>query len=307
MKLATLKNLWQQPLVRAGILHIALLLSGWAVARGIASMLSLSVSVLGILLGYAVINIALTGWLLRRRVEIEPEVDQTADALAEFADDPLGGIIGDSKARLAKARKKVGRQAAMYQPLDRLVRQTRKIERRLALEPDLRAAFSPGLSQDLPLIAATAEQYVGLAGQELSPVQNERMIVAEGVLREAGDRLEGLLDSDGKVDAPVIGLIRMDTNAEVLAERLSTDTNGAAKRASAARVSHALRQAVRAADEAFATVLQSAATRVDEMVAGEEAALPDDAPAIVEAAEAFADQASELNKRTLRKKIRELM
>ena len=307
MKLATLKNLWQQPLVRAGILHIALLLSGWAVARGIASMLSLSVSVLGILLGYAVINIALTGWMLRRRVEIEPEVDQTADALAEFADDPLGGIIGDSKARLAKARKKVGRQAAMYQPLDSLVRQTRKIERRLALEPDLRAAFSPGLSQDLPLIAATAEQYVGLAGQELSPVQNERMIVAEGVLREAGDRLEGLLDSDGKVDAPVIGLIRMDTNAEVLAERLSTDTNGAAKRASAARVSHALRQAARAADEAFATVLQSAATRVDEMVAAEEALLPEDAPAIVEAAEAFAAQASELNKRTLRKQIRELM
>ena len=307
MKLATLKNLWQQPLVRAGILHIALLLSGWAVARGIASMLSLSVSVLGILLGYAVVNIALTGWLLRRRVEIEPEVDQTADALAEFADDPLGGIIGDSKARLAKARKKVGRQAAMYQPLDRLVRQTRKIERRLALEPDLRAAFSPGLSQDLPLIAATAEQYVGLAGQELSPVQNERMIVAEGVLREAGDRLEGLLDSDGKVDAPVIGLIRMDTNAEVLAERLSTDTNGAAKRASAARVSHALRQAARAADEAFATVLQSAATRMDEMVAGGEALLPEDAPAIVEAAEAFAVQASELNKRTLRKQIRELM
>ena len=307
MKLATLKNLWQQPLVRAGLLHIALLLSGWVIARGIASMLSLSVSVLGILLGYAVINIALTGWLLRRRAEIEPEVDQTADALREFAEEPLGATIGDAKARLAMARKKIGRQTAMYQPLDRLVRQTRKIERRLALEPDLRTAYSPGLNQDLPLIADTAEQYVVLAGQELSPAQNERMVVAEGVLREAGDRLENLLESDGKVDAPVIGLIRMDTNAEVLAERLSADTNNAAKRAAAARVSHALRQAARAGGEAFADDLQSAATRVDEMAVGDELTLPDNAATIVEAAETFAAEASEANEKVLRRQVRKLL
>ncbi len=307
MKLATVKNLWQQPLFRAGLLHIALLGSGWAIASGIASMLSLSVSVLGILLGYAVINIALTGWLLRKPAEIEPELDQTADALAEFADDPLGATIGDAKARLAKARKKVGRQAAMYQPLDRLVRQTRKIERRLALEPELRAKFSPGLSQDLLLIATTAEQYVGLAGQDLSPAQNERMIVAEGVLREAGDRLEGLLDTDGKVDAPVIGLIRMDTNAEVLAERLSADTNGAAKRATAARVSHALKQAARAAEDGFASDLHRAAVRVDELALGSELVLPDNSTEIVEAAEALVTEASEANEKLLRKQIRKLL
>ena len=307
MKLTTLKNLWQQPLVRAGMLHVALLLSGWAVASGIASMLSLSVSVLGILLGYAVINIALTGWLLRRRSEIEPEVDQTADALAEFAEEPLGAAIGDAKARLAKARKKVGRQAAMYQPLDRLVRQTRKIERRLALEPDLRATFSPGLSQDLPLIATTAEQYVGLAGHDLAPAQTERMIVAEGVLREAGDRLENLLDSDGKVDAPVIGLIRMDTNAEVLAERLSADTNNAAKRATAARVSHALRQAARGADESLAEDLKNGAVRVDAMAGAQEVAFMDNAPEIIEAAEAFTSDASESAEKALRKQIRKLL
>jgi len=307
MKLTTLKNLWQQPLVRAGMLHVALLLSGWAVASGIASMLSLSVSVLGILLGYAVINIALTGWLLRRRSEIEPEVDQTTDALAEFAEDPLGATIGDAKARLAKARKKVGRSAAMYQPLDLLVRQTRKIERRLALEPDLRAGFSASLRQDLPLIADTAEQYVSLSGQDLSPVQNERMIVAEGVLREAGDRLESLLDGDGKVDAPVVGLIRMDTNAEVLAERMSADTNGAAKRAAAARVSHALKQAARKTEDGFASDLHRAAVRVDGMADGEQAELPENAPAIIDAAEALVAETSETNEKLLRKQIRKLL
>lgn len=307
MKLATLNNLWQQPLVRAGLLHIALLAVGWAIANGIASALSLSVSVLGILLGYAVINIALTGWLLRRRVEVEPELDQTADALAEFADDPLGATIGDAKARLAMARKKVGRKTAMYQPLDRLVRQTRKIERRLALEPDLRAGFSTGLSQDLPLIADTAEQYVGLAGQDLTPAQNERMIVAEGVLREAGDRLEALLKGDGKVDAPVIGLIRMDTNAEVLAERLSADTNDAAMRATAGRVSHALRQAARASNDILGPDLSRAAVRVDEMAGGEGAGLPDHASAIIAAAEAFVAEGSEANEKVLRKQVRKLL
>jgi len=148
---------------------------------------------------------------------------------------------------------------SQYRPdglVARLVRQTRKIERRLALEPDLRPVFAPNITQDLPLIATTAEQYVALAGQELPAAQNERMIVAEGVLREAGDRLERLLNNDGHIDAPVVGLIRMDTNAEVLAERLSADTADAAKRANAARLSHALRQASRGAEDAKRSLMQ---------------------------------------------------
>lgn len=282
----SLQNLWQQPLVRAAIIHVALLGSGWLIASMIARALGLSVSLLGILLGYALVNIALTGWLLRRRVEVEPENDAAAEALAEFGDDPLGAMIVDAKDRLAKARKRVGRQAAMYQPLDRLVRLTRKIERRLALEPDQRAGFSRSLSEDLPLIATTAEQYVGLAGQDLTPDQNARMIVAEGVLREAGDRLESLLKSEGKVDAPVIGLIRMDTNAEVLAERLSADTDAATRRAAAARVSHALRQAARSADEAFAQDLRRAADAIDSRVGSEDGWIPEDASNLIAAAEA---------------------
>ena len=300
MQMSTLKNLWQQPLIRAGLIHLALLGGGWAVAAGIASMLSLSVSVLGILLGYAVVNIALTGWLLRRRQEVEAVADSTADALAEFAEDPLGALIGDAKDRLAKARKRVGRKAAMYQPLDRLVRLTRKIERRLALELELRTAFSRSLNQDLPLIATTAEQYVGLVGQDLSAAQNARMIVAEGVLREAGDRLERLSVSDGKIDAPVIELIRMDTSAEVLAERMSADTDGATRRAAAARVSHALRQAARSVGDDLAGDLRTVALAVDEHAAAEDGALPDDATALIEAAEAVIAEPSDAGEVVLR-------
>jgi len=307
MTLAHAKTLWHQPLFRAALLHIALLGSGWAIATAIASILSLSVSILGILLGYAVVNIALTGWLLRRRPESEPELDQTADALSEFAEEPLGSTIGVAKDRLAKARKKVGRRAAMYQPLDRLVRQTRKIERRLALEPDLRPVFAPNITQDLPLIATTAEQYVALAGQELPAAQNERMIVAEGVLREAGDRLERLLNNDGHIDAPVVGLIRMDTNAEVLAERLSADTADAAKRANAARLSHALREASRGAEDAIAKDLENAARRVDELANDDSARLPENMTAIIDAANMHSDDPSDVHQKALRKEIRKLL
>jgi len=236
----------------------------------IARALGLSVSVLGILLGYAVVNVMLTGWLLRRRESSEPEVDATAEALAGFAEEPLGAVIGDSKDRLAKARKRVGRQTAMYQPLDKLVRLTRKIERRLALEPELRSEFSRTLTDDLPLIADTAEQYVDLANQELSDKQNTTMIVAEGVLREAGDRLETLSKSEGRMDTPVIGLIRMDTNTEVLAERLSADTDVATRRAAAARVSHALRRAAKASE---VKEFERAASEIDTMVSADEAQL----------------------------------
>jgi len=299
-----MKSLWAHPLFRAATLHLGLLSTGWLIAWMIARTLGLSVSLLGILLGYAVINIALTGWLLRRRDDVEPEIDRTAEALSEFADEPLGALIGGSKDRLAKARKRVGRSAAMYQPLDRLVRLTRKIERRLALEPDLRAGFSKSLSDDLPLIATTAEQYVGLAGQELTADQNARMIVAEGVLREAGDRLEALAKSEGDTDTPVIGLIRMDTNAEVLAERLSADTDGATRRAAAARVSHALRQAARTADEAFAADLRIAAGRIDERATADGGTLPDGAADLITAAEAMTANPSSEQETALRKKIK---
>jgi len=171
----------------------------------------------------------------------------------------------------------------------------------------LRAEFSPSLGEDLPLIATTAEQYVGLAGQDLSAAHNERMIVAEGVLREAGDRLEGLLNGEGKVDAPVIGLIRMDTNAEVLAERMSADTNDAARRATAARVRHALKLAARVAEDGFASDLHRAAVRVDEIALDEAVTVPDNAAAIIEASEKLVNEASEANEKALRRQIRKLL
>lgn len=306
MSMSTLRTLWQQPLIRAALIHIALLGSGWAIASGIASMLSLSVSVLGILLGYAVVNIALTGWLLRRRAVVEPEPDATADALAEFADEPLGVVIIDAKERLAMARKRVGRHTAMYQPLDRLVRLTRKIERRLAVEPELRPSFARSLNQDLPLIATTAEQYVGLAGQDLSVEENDSLMVAEGVLREALDRLETLSESDGKIVPPVISQIRMDTSTEVLAERMSADPDDAAKRATAARVSHSLRQAARSAADDFAGDLRRAADRVDEMTSNAGGA-PANAVAIIDAAEAQVADASDASEKALRKQIRKVL
>jgi hypothetical protein len=137
----------------------------------------------------------------------------------------------------------------------------------------------------LPLIAATAEQYVALAGQELSAAENARLVVAEGVLREAGDRLEALSSSDGKVDAPVIGLIRMDTHSEVLAERLSANTEDAAHRATAARVSHALRRAAKTVDDEFGVMLREKAVAFDALPVGE-GSLVAEASEIVRAAEA---------------------
>ncbi len=300
----SLKSLWRQPLVRAALIHIGLLGTGWLVASMIARTLGLSVSLLGILLGYAVVNVVLTGWLLRRRATPEPpETDATAEALAEFGDEPLGAVIGDAKGRLAKARKRVGRQAAMYQPLDKLVRLTRKIERRLALEPEFRGTFARTLSDDLPLIADTAEQYVDLAGQDLPDDQNARMIVVEGVLREAGDRLETLSKSEGRMDTPVIGLIRMDTNAEVLAERLSADTDAATRRATAARVSHALKQAARSVDEGFAGDLRIAADKIDALSGGDGGALVKDSPSLIAAAEGVVIELSPEREAQLRKQI----
>ena len=299
----SLKSLWQQPLIRAALIHIGLLVTGWLIVTMIARTLGLSVSLLGILLGYAVVNVALTGWLLRKRVEPEPETDATAESLVEFACEPLGAVINDAKSRLAKARKRVGRQTAMYQPLDKLVRLTRKIERRLALEPELRGEFARTLSDDLPLIAETAEQYVDLAGQDLSDGQNARMIVAEGVLREAGDRLETLSKSEGRMDAPVVGLIRMDTNAEVLAERLSTDTDAAIRRAMAARVSHALRRTARSVDEVFAADLRIAADKIDGLAGEDNAALAEDSPSLILAAEGVAAELSPERETVLRKQI----
>lgn len=248
MNRAAITSLLRHPLARAAALHLGLLGGGWALAAGIASVLGLSVSLLGLLLGYGVVNIGLTAWLLRRRPVIE-EPDETADALAAFADEPLGSMIAGAKARLAKARRKVGRNAPMYRTLDRLVRTTRRIERRLALDAELRPAFTRSLGQDLPLIAETAEQYVDVATGDLSGADAARMSVAEGVLREAAERLDRLADSDGRIDAAGIGLIRMDAHAEVLAERLSADPVEAARRAEAARLTHLLRRAAKVTDE----------------------------------------------------------
>ena len=290
MDRAAIMTLFRHPLARAAAIHLGLLGGGWAVAAGIASVLGLGVSLLGILLGYGVVNIGLTAWLLRRRPALDAEPDETADALAAFADEPLGGLIAGALARLVKARRGVGRQSPMYRTLDRLVRTTRKIERRLALDADLRPAFARSLGQDLPLIAETAEQYVGVQGGDgLAEIQTARMDVAEGVLREAADRLDRLLEGDGKIDAANIGLIRMDAHAEVLAERLSADPGEAAQKAAAARVAHTLRRAARTVDDSVLTSdLKRVAGEIDALDGpGLRQFLNRDAEALTKAAEAL--------------------
>lgn len=289
------------------MLHAALLGGGWLVARGVAGLLGVSVSVLGILLAYAVVNVALTAWLLTRRLarELPEPPDPAVEALSAFGEEPLGTLIAENKDRLAKSRRAVGRQAAMYQPLDRLVRLSRKIERRLALEPDLRPAFSRALSQDLPLIAETAEHYVRLSRQDLPEEQSDRLIVAEGVLREAADRLDRLSDSDGKVDAAHIGLIRMDTNAELLAERMAANTGDAARRATAARVAHALRRAAKFVEEPLAEWLRAAADRVETEAVREGGITlnPSEASVIIEVAEAVCEDANSVAVEMLEKHV----
>ena len=88
---------------------------------------------------------------------------------------------------------------------------------------------------------------------------------------------------------------------------MSADTNGAAKRAAAARVSHALKQAARKTEDGFASDLHRAAVRVDGMADGEQAELPENAPAIIDAAEALVAETSETNEKLLRKQIRKLL
>lgn len=258
------RRLWSRSLSRAGLIHLGLMAGAAVLAALVSWPLGFGVSLTGVLILYGLASIGFSAWLMREKA-VEEEEDEEALALAAFAEEPLGILIADARDRLASARRRVGRDATMYQPLHRLVRTTRKIERRLALKPELRPHLSRVLTQQLPLIATTAEQYVGLQGQPLSDEQAERLIVAEGVLREAGDRMTELAEAESKPDGAMVGLIRMDANAEVLANRLSADMDSVTMRAAALRGSHALRQAAKSADERLASQMRGAADRIDRL------------------------------------------
>ena len=295
--------------MRAGLVHLALLAGAIVLAALIAFPLGFGLSAFGVLALYGIASVGLTVWLTGQDPDDEDESE--AAALAAFAEEPLGTLIADAKDRLASARREVGRDATMYQPLNRLVRVTRKIERRLALRSELRPHFNRVLTQRLPLIATTAEQYVRLCGESLSDEQAERLIVAEGVLRESGDRLEQLAQADSKPDDAIVGLIRMDANAEVLAERLSADMDAVTARAAALRAAHALHKSAKSAEDRLASQMRGAAARIERLAGEDSPALrrfvETDLSSLVAASEAVAGSKDTASEEALRGHLRRLV
>ena len=258
---AALGRMWGRPAGRAVLIHTTMLATALAVALGLASLVGLGVSSFGVLVLYGLGSVALTARMLR----VPPVPDPDEAAMAAFAAEPLGEMLAETRDRLAAARKGVGRDAPLYRTLDRLVRCVRRIERRLALEPEMRPVLSRQLRERLPLVAATAEQHVRLSRG--SPEETGRLLAAEGVLREALDSLDGLSRLEGRPDRAGIGAIRMEASAEALAERLDADMGEAAGRAAVMRAAHALRLAARAADAPFDLRLKGGASRLEDRAA----------------------------------------
>ncbi len=204
----------------------------WAVAWGMGT----GISVLAILLIHILISAYLT-----TEPEATPEPDSEAAALAEFAETPLGALMNTSREQLATARRGIGRDAVMYRPLDRLVRATRKVEKRLALDPAARPALNRVILRELPLVASTAKQYVAMQGKEA--VDAARLTTTEGILRDAAERIEALATAEPGPEGAVIGLARLDADAEVLADYMATDLGAARGRAEVLRIAHRLEKA----------------------------------------------------------------
>ena len=204
----------------------------WAVAWGMGT----GISVLAILLIHILISAYLTA-----EPQVDPAPDEEEAALAEFAETPLGALMNTSREQLATARRSIGRDAVMYRPLDRLVRATRKLERRLALDPAARPALNRVILRELPLVASTAKQYVAMQGREA--IDDTRLTTTEGILRDAAERVEALVTAEPGPQGAVIGMARLDADAEVLADYMATDLGAARGRAEVLRIAHRLEKA----------------------------------------------------------------
>ncbi len=260
----TFHKLWARTLPRAAMIRLGLLAAAVVVAALLAGLLGIGMSAMEVLVLYVGAETLFSAWHNRKPPDVP---DEEARALEAFALEPLGGLVGDAREQLMQARRGVGREATMYRPLDRLVRVTRKLERRLALEPALRPELNRTLTRELPLVATTATQYVRLRDEPLSPAQSEKLLSAEGVLREAADRLEGLSGLNARPDGPVIGVVRLDANAEVLADYMAADMKAVTGKAVELRGVHALEMAAKNAAPEMAEAMRAAA-RVIEADAG---------------------------------------
>ena len=204
----------------------------WAIAWGTGT----GVSVIAVLIIHILISAYLTA-----EAEVEPEPDAETAALDAFGVTPRGALMDGAREQIAAARRGIGRDAVMYRPLDRLVRGTRKVERRLALDPGARPALNRVITRELPLVASTAQQYVAMQGKEA--VDEARLTTIEGILRDAAERIEALATAEPGPEGAVIGLARLDADAEVLADYMATDLGAARGRAEVLRIAHRLEKA----------------------------------------------------------------
>jgi len=186
------------------------------------------------------VHILLTAYLTAD-VPAPPDPDGEAAALAAFGETALGALVGGAKGQLTDARRRIGREAVMHGPLDRLVVATRRIEKRLATEPRLRPALNRIVTRELPLVASTAGQYVAMQGR--SGVAPERLVTIEGILRDAAERFDTLGKVEAGPEGALIGLARLDADAEVLADYMATDLDAARGRAEVLRIAHRLDRA----------------------------------------------------------------
>lgn|GEM_PF-5601255 len=200
----------------------------WAVGAGI--------SVLAIL----IVHILLTAYTTAEAPPL-PDPDGASAAMAEFRETALGALIAASKQQLTDARRRIGREAVMHGPLDRLVRAVRGIEKRLSTEPRLRPALNRIVTRELPLVGSTAGQYVAMQGRE--GVAPDRLVTIEGILRDAAERFETLAKAEAGPEGALIGLARLDADAEVLADYMATDLGAARGRAEVLRIAHRLDRA----------------------------------------------------------------
>ncbi len=213
-------------------------IAAWAAATvtAVSWAIGTGVSALAVLLAHV---------LLTAYVNADPpapaEPDGETAALSAFAETPLGALVGTAERQLTDARRRIGRDAVMHGPLDRLVRSVRAIEKRLATEPRLRPALNRLVTRELPLVASTAGQYVAMQGRgEVAP---DRLVTIEGILRDAAERFEALAKAEAGPEGALIGLARLDADAEVLADFMASDLDAARSRAEVLRVAHRLDRA----------------------------------------------------------------
>jgi len=201
----------------------------WAIAWGTG----MGMSALAILL----LHIVLTAY-----VTADPPMPADPDgegaAMAKFGETALGALVGAAKQQLTDARRRIGREAVMHGSLDRLVLATRRIEKRLATDARLRPALNRIVTRELPLVASTAGQYVAMQGRE--GVNPDRLVTIEGILRDAAERFDTLAKVEAGPEGALIGLARLDADAEVLADYMATDLGAARGRAEVLRIAHRL-------------------------------------------------------------------